>query len=264
MKKCDSKAMEPYEERMKAALDQAAWEAAPSESQKLCMRSEIHGQIQKRSRTMKKMNGKKMVLAAAAMAILAAGTAIGSGTIASLYSGTNVNQVDFPTAESVRKTQILGGKAKAVQSFADGTDFLKGYFIQVSANDAQGNQVGQYPEISVQYEDDLVLSISAPLTGVTESDYPVVLADEFDEVDVTVKEMEYLFLPPDAEVSEEDRALQEAGKQEISYGSEKEERRLYRGASWEEDGLHYHLMTMRGDQTPKELMEKAKEIIAVE
>lgn len=251
------------EEAVQAALEQAAGEISLSDSQKLRMRSEIEDQIQRRSRVMKKMNGRKMVLIAAAITVMAAGTAVGAGTIASLTSGTNVNQVDFATAESVRKSQIMGGKAKAVQSFSDGTDFLKGQYTEVNALDAHGNQVGEYPEIFVHYEDDLMLSISVPLAGVTESGYPVVLAEEYEGIDVEVTEMEYLFLPPDAKVSEEAQALKEAGKLEISYGSAKEEQKLYRGAAWDDNGIHYLLMTMNESQTAEELMAKAKEIIDI-
>lgn len=71
-----------------------------------------------------------------------------------------------------------------------------------------------------------------------------------------------MFLPPDSAPSEEDLKLQEDGKLEISYGSNGKERRIYRSASWSENGLDYELASVDG-LSCEEMAGMAKEIIDV-
>lgn len=210
---------------------------------------------------MRKLSGKRVIAAVALVAALAAGTAVGAGRIAGLSMGHNVNEVDYGTAKDVMESPKLGKLAKAVQTFEDGTEFQSGYAVDVSASDEEDNVVGTYPCIMVHYGKNLFLDISRPLDGVGKSSYPVVLEGTYKEIPVKVTSMEYLFLPPDAEPSEEDQKRQDAGELEISYGSETEERKTFLSASWEEDGLTYLLSTFDTGHGVEEMMEKAKEII---
>ena len=49
----------------------------------------------------------------------------------------------------------------------------------------------------------------------------------------------------------------------ISYGTDQEERKVFKNVSWEEDGLHYLLLTDQ-DVTLSQLMDMAGEIIDVQ
>lgn len=236
---------------------------SPTEQQEAKMLRSIHRQIGERSKFMRKPGSRKMILAVALIAILGAGTAFGAGKIAYLSSGVSVNKVDYNTAAEVMESDKLDKKAKAVEAFSDGSKFRRGFYSETDAMDEDGTKVGSYPGIMVDYENDIFLDITKPLEGIGESSYPVALAEEYEGVSIKVTTMEYLFLPPDAEPSAEDQAKKEAGQLEISYGSSKEERKTYIFSTWNEDGLHYNLLTSREGAEPQELLQKAKEIVAV-
>lgn len=256
---------EHQEEKLREAIGQMAAQAQMPDDRQSRMLENIHEQIQERSKAMRKITGKKVVLAAAIMGVLVGGTAIGAGRIASLSSHHYADQVDFHSAEEAMKNTDLGSTPKAVSAFSDGTKFENGYRMDVDAKDADGALVGSYPEIAMNYENDLYLYVMKPLGGIGGSSYPVVLEEEYCGISIQVTEMEYLFLPPDARPSEEDQKRQEEGTLEISYGTEKEERNTFLSASWEEEGLTYLLQTSKGEEhDSEELMQKAKEVIDVE
>ncbi len=252
------------ETMLKGRVTQAAEEIRMPEQRQYQILENIHRQIQERSSVMKKLSGKKLVLAAAMMTVLVGGTAIGAGKIAYLSTSHNVNDVDFQSAGEVMKNTELGSPVKAVEAFSDGTAFVQGYRVDTNAMDANGELVGTFPNINMIYENNLCLDVERPMEGVGSSSYPVVLEDTYGEIPIKVTQMEYLFLPPEAKPSEEDQKRQEAGELEISYGSSEEERKVYLGASWEDNGLSYLLFTMEEGHDAAELMQKAKEIIAVE
>lgn len=253
--------------RWKEAARQMAEQIHMSEGSQARMLEQIHMEIretQERSISMRKISGRKVVLAVAMVTALAAGTAIGAGKIAYLSSGHSVNQIDYASAKDVMESERLGGLAKAVQSFSDGTVFKAGYYVDVEAQDENQNKVGTYPEISVMYGKDLTLTISRPLDGVGNSHYPVVLSEEYEGIPIQVERMDYLFLPAGTQPSKEDQKRLEEGSLEISYGTDKEERNTFLGATWEENGIRYLLFTMEGSFGEEDLLAKAKEIIDVE
>lgn len=249
---------------LEGAYERQAKDIHLSEQQKRLMYHQIQKEIGKRRTNMRKFSGKKVVLAVALVAALAAGTAVGAGKIAHLSSGHSVNQVDYKDAKAVMASTKLGTTPKAVEKFADGTKFEAGYYCDVEALDAKDNLVGTYPEINVHYGKGLSLFISRPLEGTPESKYPVVLADSYKGISLEAVTMEYLFLPPDAKPSEADVKRMEEGTLEISYGSSKEERKIYLGVKWMENGLNYNLFTMDDGHDASEMMAKAKEIIDAE
>lgn len=253
-----------YREEPEWRLQDIADEAAPSFQQTERMRVSIQKTIQETEGRMgmKRWSGRKMMVAAAVIAVLGAGTAVAAGKIAYLSSSIQTNQVDYASAGEVKASEKLDKKAKAVDEFSNGIQFENGYYTEVSAQDESGVQVAAYPSISVSYSDGVFLDISKPVEGVESGAYPVVMSGEFDGVTVEVSTMEYLFLPPDERPSEEDEKRQEEGTLEISYGSQEEERKTYLGASWKEDGLTYNLMTMEHGLTAEEILAMAGEIIA--
>lgn len=248
------------------ALGRIVEKASMSEDRQARMLEEIHMEIQERSRkNMRRLSGKKIGMAVALIAVLAATTAIGAGKIANLQSGHNPDEIDYASAQAVMESTVLHGNVKAVEAFQDGARFESGYSMEVEGLDENGNKVGSYPEIMVMYEGGLTLGILNPPTDMAEENtYPVVCSETYTEVPVQVTKMEYLFLPPDAQPSEEDVKRNEEGKLEISYGTDKEERKVFLGAQWQEDGLRYLLFTMEDGADAEALLGKAKEIIDVE
>lgn len=224
----------------------------------------IHSSINERRKNMKLFEYRKMkiVAAAAAIAVLGVGTAFASGKIASLSSSVITDQVDYKNAQEVEASDALYKKARAVDEFSNGAEFVRGFDVNVSALDENGAEIGTYPSINIDYSGEYFLDISDPLEGAEGQPYPAVLSETYENVEIEVSAMDYLFLPPDQEPAEEDLKLQEEGKLEISYGTDEAERKTSVSAFWKEDGLTYCLVTMKEGADPEELLEMAKEIIA--
>ena len=72
--------------------------------------------------------------------------------------------------------------------------------------------------------------------------------------------MQYVFLPEGQEPSEEDKKLQEEGKLMISYGSDQEERKLFKSVNWSENGIDYTLFTFENVEL-NSMTAMAKEVI---
>ena len=151
------------------------------------------------------------------------------------------------------------------EKLADGSAFEEGQITQVQGLDEAMNQVMSYQELTAQYGD-INLSvmrkedkISAEGEETQEADYEETVGD----ICFTGTEDNYLFLPPDAQPSKEDAALEAAGELYISYGTEQEERKVYRNIEWEEDGLCYMLFTDR-EMALSELGELAKAYVEAE
>lgn len=212
-------------------------------------------------RTNMRFHGKRMVIAVAA-AMMAAGTitAVAAGKIAGLYSSTDLTKAVHSVTELQQQAaSALGHSPELPETLADGTAFDEGQIIEVKGLDDGMNQVASYQELTAQYGDvNLSVMRTEDLTmmegGAEQAvDYQETVGD----IHFTGTEDPYLFLPPDARPSAEDEALEKAGELYISYGSEKEERTVYRNVVWEKDGLRYTLFTER-EMTLPELGELAK------
>lgn len=224
----------------------------------------VHGQIGKRRMIMRLSKKKTGILFAAAMAVIGTVTAIGAGRIAHTSGGTNLNEGIYSVSQlTTQGKDKLGQGLKIAESFSDGSAFQVGYVSEVKAWDENGNQVGTYPEVQVVYSGDkkLSLSVSEPIGG---NWYPASESydrtENYEGIVLNGKAENYLFLPPDAEPSEADKRLEQAGKLMISYGSDQEERQCFTSISWTENGLQYLLHTFENVDI-SQMMEFAKEVI---
>lgn len=225
---------------------------------------QIHKQICGRSNIMKIHKSKRMIILAAALVAAGTITAIGAGKVASLSSSTNRKDAITSHTELVKKAeQHLGTKAEIMDTFSNGLKLTEGYTHQVNAADDAGNPVGSYPEVSAYYgsQADVSLDIGKPGTLVGDNAASEnTRTEEYQSFQLSIEEMPYLFLPPDAVPSEEDAKLQEEGKLMISYGTDQEERSTFKSVAWKNGELQYLLLT-RSEITTEELVEMAKEVI---
>ena len=87
------------------------------------------------------------------------------------------------------------------------------------------------------------------------------LADEHDGVAIYYHSYENKFVPPDYEMTEEDKKAEESGELVFSYGSDEVELKTISSAMWSVDDMHYTLMQIGGKLTKEELIDMAKEAI---
>lgn len=223
--------------------------------------ADVHHQLRKRRRIMKIRGKRTGIIIAAAVMALSAVTAFGAGKIAYLMSGHSINEElhDIDELEKQAKAR-LGETVKFPEAFSDGTAFASGIVIEVSAYDAEGNQVNSYPETKVFYTNGLNLSVSRPIQGVNHQENTALQSETYQDIQIYGKVDQYLFLPPDVEPSEEEKKLEEEGKLMISYGSSEVERESFTTVSWDEGELHYLISTFEAKDLG-DMMELAKEVI---
>ena len=251
-----------FEETLKARLQSEAESIHLNELQNRRMQNNIHSTIKRRKRTMFNKN-KKVILVAAAIAILGSITAIGAGKVVG-YSSSNKDAVNYQTAEDTSKAEsVLGAVPKVPQQFTNGFAFTQALLSDVAGKDESGTVVETYPDLTVYYNERLFLNISNPPQE-SESSGTAIKTEMVGDIQLNAYEDQYLFLPPDAEPSEADLALQEEGRLYISYGTSEEERELFRYIDWNDNGLKYSLNTFEQDIDVDMMMEMAKEVIATE
>lgn len=226
---------------------------------------EIHKKIGQRSDLMKFTKKKLATTVAAVMAITVMGTAtaVAAGKITSLISSTNKNDTIYSITELVQQANDQMGTApKLVAEFSNGMAFQEGYITEVNGFDENNNQIISYPEMMVNYGKEAEVTLSSHVYQEALAEEPDAAGEQevYQNVSLTAMEQNYLFLPPDAKPSEEDQKLQDEGKLQISYGSSKEERKVFKSVSWSENGMDYLLLTSKDIQL-KTLTDMAREVI---
>jgi hypothetical protein len=223
---------------------------------------EIHKKLNKRSNYMK-FKKNKFVAAFTAMVIitvLGTATAVAAGKITSLVSGTDKNVNTITELREVSKDQMKESP-KFPDKFSNGMAFVKGNISHVKGMDEDNNQVITYSEAYADYGNNpqVVLSSHVHQDSIPAGDQAG-QKEVYQGVELNSAKVQYLFLPGEQEPSEEDKKLQEEGKLMISYGSDQEERKLFKSVNWSENGIDYLLFTFENVEL-NSLTAMAKEVI---
>lgn len=254
----------PLDEALKKGLEAEAKAISFSETQRNRVLNNIHSQNNRRKIT-KMRRGKKILVAVAAFAVISTITVIGAGKVIGYRSSINTDQIDYNNAQEVRQAEDkLGAVPKVPQQFTNGVTFDAGYFMMVDGEDENGNVLVSYPEVSVTYNEEIFLSIRPIGTEATNEELPAEVSRQSGGINLNAYATDFLFLPPDASPSEEDLALEKAGRLQIGYGSPEEERNTFRHVTWNDAGLNYLLSTFNENYGLEELLDMAEDVLAVE
>lgn len=246
---------------IKSELDRVTPDA---QAENRCLR-EIHKKIEMRSGIMK-FNKKRMVAALAAVCtitVMGTVTAIAGGKITGLFSSTSRDEMVHSKAELIQLAERqMGTTPKIVDTFSNGISFNEGSITKVEGRDENQNPLITYPELYAGYGENnrVGLDIYEHQDMIPQGSSVVKKQDIYQDITLKACEDNYLFLPPDAKPSEEDSKLEEEGKLMISYGSDKEERKVYRYVNWSENGMDY-LLSSFDDLSCDDLIGMAKEVI---
>jgi len=210
-----------------------------------------------------KLKKNKLAAAFTAMVIitvLGTATAVAAGKITSLVSGTDKNVNTITELREVSKDQMKASP-KFPDKFSNGMAFVKGNISHVKGMDEDNNQVITYSEAYADYGNNpqVVLSSHVHQDSIPAGDQAG-QKEVYQGVELNSAKVQYLFLPGEQEPSEEDKKLQEEGKLMISYGSDQEERKLFKSVNWSENGIDYLLFTFENVEL-NSLTAMAKEVI---
>lgn len=225
--------------------------------------TQIHNNKEMRRQNMRAGKRKFAVIFATALVAMGTITAIGAGKVTSLVSGTSIEDEIYSVAEfKAEAKKKMGADIKVPETIMGRNSFQVGSVTSVEAMDEQGNKLGSFPNASARYEGSAGISLSVVRTAdrTWEDESSGQVHQDYQGITLQGREDAYLFLPPDAQPSEADLQLQEEGKLMISYGSDTEQREVFKSVSWTDGELDYLLHSF-GDVEMTELMEMAKEVI---
>lgn len=244
--------MKDFDTLMRQALAEKVRGVEPSDDLLKKIRTEADGR--RKENGFMKYDMRKMVAAVAAVCALSV-TCYAAGQLGSvLSSGTN-NIRTFAGMEKAEKK--LGFDARYVETFANGMTFQYGGTGETRGQDEDGNPMGEtYKTMTVSYADEKGNNVTLLIDG--GSPY----ADAGVETTEGYSKDTFLFLPDEDALTEEYKALQDAGEIYISYGSDAVEWNEMENYFWEADGVYYSLTAADCDFGEEEMAKMAAEIMA--
>lgn len=225
------------------------------------IRRSVHRRIEEES-GMKRWNVRKTMVVAAAICVFGCITAVAAGKVA--YTTGHSSHLDEFTYDKLGEMETeLGYKTKAPETFANGYRFDTGVPTHNESMDEDGNVMKTGESFSLTYKKDGMPEIFLSAENVK-------MYDEEEKPDQTLEHNgialgysadQYLFVPPDYQVSEEDKAREAAGELYISYGSSEVQHSTVQSISWEDGGVFYCMNTFDNALGAQDLAQMCGEVI---
>ncbi len=240
-----------FDRWMKEALTEKVKDVEPSEQMLENIRKEAE---ERRKETGFMKFGMKKIVAVAAVCVLSV-TAYAATQLASVSVGTTNNITAYEDVAKAEKK--LDMDAKYVERFENGFAFDRAGTGQEQGRDEEGNPVGNaYNVLTISYknEEGQILHFLVQ----DGNSYVDAGQEAFNGYTVSANK----FVPPDYELTEEDKAMQAAGELNIAYGSEKVELKTYESYYWQDGDLYYSLGAFDCDLGEAALKDMAAQIMA--
>lgn len=228
---------------------------------------QIGNRSMKEEGKMRHLSIKKVAIGVAA-ACLAVGmvTIAGKGLVS--ISGHGSSNPDYTKFEDMGKAEsAIGYSIDAVENFGNGFQFKGVRIIEQTMDNEAGEKLGERKGVSLDYakgKDELSVYVSKLFPGESEAS---VNSGDWDKIlkvgDITVgySKDTYKAVPPDYELTEEDKANMEKGHFQLAYGTDQVEISQSYNVGWIKDGIRYSITGFDLSQSGDELLNMAKEII---
>ena len=220
--------------------------------------------IEEADLNMKRPRIKRTALIAAAAAVLLCGSAVATTSIISGRIGSSSSipfYEEIPAAETVYRD--FGFETNIADGFSNGYTFKAGYKGDSSDIDEEGKKINSFSELTVEYTNggDRV-TLNAYSAQYSNDDYQSYEpAGEYNGITLYKFEQMYKFVPPDYELTEQDKADEASGKYVFSYGSDEVETTEFKWVGWVQNGVAYSLSGHDIDLTADDLCAMAEEYI---
>lgn len=205
---------------------------------------------------------KRFAFIAVAATLLLGITAFATSGIVKTWSSFSSSIPDYKFLPS--ETQIIkdiGYEAVLIDSFENGYKFENGSILKNEFSDENENSVEKFKSVDFRYEKDgdKVYFTQHKYNSETEKEGEIIANEN--GTDIYYYSYTNKLVPPDYELTDEDKKAEENGTLVFSYGSSKVEVSEVQSVSWEKDGVHYLLMQIDGKLTQDELCDMAKEAV---
>lgn len=155
-------------------------------------------------------------------------------------------------------------RVKSVEGFSNGYTFKEAVPKYEETQDEGKNRLEQGVSMAFTYEKkgmkEVELSGSRLFVGMDGGNAPDQVMTLEDGTVLSYSSTINKFVPPDYEITEEEKKLQEEGKLNVAYGSDAVEVMTSAAVSWEQDDIHYCLFTFEENMSAEELLSMAKEV----
>lgn len=256
-------------------LDQLLRESLASEQPRPECNQTLHARMEaaqasgKAGIPMKHRRMKKTLVLAAALCAAFAVAATAYTTLVASSSGSSSQYGEFTSYSQLEQAEKKANlEINAVESFSNGYTFQQMSISHSQDKDADGNVIRKYKGIDIEYtkgDHSIFLSADPVSKNVAYADErkPVDTA-VFDGITVSYYNDTYKFVPPDYELTDEDRANEKKDNYFISYGSDEVEERVMSSAYWTQDGVKYSFTSISGEVPADTLFAMAQELISAE
>lgn len=207
------------------------------------------------------MGIRKIVVAVAVVAAFGV-TAIAAMKAAGLESHTDLRDAVYSVSEIQELSDDEDFGVKYIDEFSNGYKFEVGYPSVGKATDADGNTIKEYTSFAVEYKngDSDIVFFTEPNADVVD------MPTDCETVDVdgtTVYTMEdtYKFIPPDYEMTEQDKEDEASGKYIFSYGTDEVEIQNVKQVMWKEGSVICTIIEQTGTLDMDELVSMAEEVM---
>lgn len=206
---------------------------------------------------------KKVMVVVAAVCILGSITAVAAGKVTSSSSFSSHNDEVKEYAKVKDLVNGLGFQAKTPESFSNGYKFGSAMPVHDEGMDDDGNVVMTGNSIHVTYKKDGApdVNITVQESSFYDSQENVLQTFQYKGINLRYSSDNYLFVPPDYELTAEEQAQADAGELYVSYGTDQVERNSVNTLSWEDGGHLYMALSFDNPMSPDEYYQMACEII---
>ena len=234
------------------------------------LRQRIDFQVENRlkeERRMKHMNMKKVVIGVAAACLVLGTIAVaGSGVVS--ITGHSSSIPDYTKYEDMAKAEAeIGYTVDAVESFGNGFHFKDIHIAEETLQDESGQVLGEEKSIKIKYsrgKEEVTVSVRKILPG---ENAEILMGSDFDKtiradgVTAGYSCDTYKAVPPDYELTEEDRKNMESGHFQLAYGTDEVEISKSYYTGWIKDGMVYSIHGFDLSMGADEMLGMAQEII---
>lgn len=206
---------------------------------------------------------RRIIAMAASFILLASLTVWGITNGSSWIGHSNHKYKNFPSEKQIIKD--VGFAPKYHDSLPGGFEYHSGGTGESKLLDETGNILTTTKEVSLGYKRGNEKSlVNLTITQLEESflDHgESELIGNIDGVDLYYYEKDYKFVPPNYELTDEDKIAHEAGQLEISYGASEISIENIQSISWYENGLMYSIMGGDYNFTIDQMVDMAEFVI---
>lgn len=228
------------------------------------IRTNVYAKI-KEAEHMKHNNWKKTAIVTAAICVLGSMTVLGLGKTVTIEGGSSPADAikSFISAEA--KQENLDEQVKMIEEFSNGYVFKEAVPVNETARDKDGNITGKETSLHVVYtkegENDIHVFSGRLSSGLPEN--PDAVRTLEDGTELLYTSLVNKLVAESYVITDEEKALQEAGKLNIAYdgrtGTEVEIS-ISSHVTWLQDGITYGLLLSGNELSAEELMDMAQEI----